>query len=285
MDVVHHLRSEVSNEDLLTQFVEAIDQLESWGIAIPASSRFAQYRDRFTAYVAKAREGGFITLTQMYQILFDHREIDELIAIAHSFVGKPPEVALERLRIMVSGSEHPDEEASSLARDLQWELYLRSLLRRADIPADMGDPDLVSVIDGMQIPIEAKRPKTEARLDDRLRKAVSQIAQSGTPGVIALSLDRAVRRGRGVLRGPSVEALENKVAELVEQVVHRNLHRIVNRVRDRPVLGIVFHARLPTWVVPLERPQLITVAHLEPVTADSNVERALDKLLEGLSTS
>ena len=275
------LRTYDDNEDILRDLKRCLENLRGWGIPIVPTSRFVRYAERMEQLMA--RPLGIASPAEIQQLQFDIREIDELIAIVDSFPKGPGEVARERLELVVTGSEDPDSETTSVGRDAQWELYLRALLRRADIPAALGNPDVLARVLKTEVPIEAKRPKTEKRLDDRLRKGVSQLEANGVPGVVALSLDRAIREGRGVLHGPTVPAVEEGVASLLHELVIRQLRNIVARVQGRPILGLIFHARLPTWIDGAEQMRLVTVTHIEVVSLRENTKLILDRLITGLN--
>lgn len=282
MGLHHYSTKEESNLEIVARLESAIERVEAWGVPVPENSRFRAYLTRLRPLASDSEVQ--ITQSHLHQLQFDLREIDEFAVIVESFPRGIGEEAENRLRVMLTGAEHPDEESQSAARDTQWELYLRALFRRAQIPAALGNPDVITKVRKREVPVEAKRPKSEARLDDRLRKGVSQLEASGSPGVVALSLDHAIRDGRGVLVGTSLADVESEVQRLVADMISRNLRQIVNRVRDRPVLGLIFHARVPTWVKAMQRPQLVTVNHIEPISGDAEVNAVIDRLLEGLAT-
>lgn len=282
MGLHHYSTKEESNLEIVARLESAIERVEAWGVPVPENSRFRAYLARVRPLASDSEVQ--ITQSQMHQLQFDLREIDEFAVIVESFPRGIGEEAENKLRVMLTGAEHPDEESQSAARDTQWELYLRALFRRAQIPAALGNPDVITKVRKREVPVEAKRPKSEARLDDRLRKGVSQLEASGSPGVVALSLDHAIRDGRGVLVGTSLADVESEVQRLVADMIRRNLRQIVNRVRDRPVLGLIFHARVPTWVKAMQRPQLVTVNQIEPISGDAEVNAVIDRLLEGLAT-
>lgn len=282
MGLHHYSTKEESNLEIVARLESAIERVEAWGVPVPENSRFRAYLARLRPLASDSEVQ--ITQSQMHQLQFDLREIDEFAVIVESFPRGIGEEAENKLRVMLTGAEHPDEESQSAARDTQWELYLRALFRRAQIPAALGNPDVITKVRKREVPVEAKRPKSEARLDDRLRKGVSQLEASGSPGVVALSLDHAIRDGRGVLVGTSLADVESEVQRLVADMIRRNLRQIVNRVRDRPVLGLIFHARVPTWVKAMQRPQLVTVNQIEPISGDAEVNAVIDRLLEGLAT-
>ena len=283
MTLVHYNRSEESNEEILDRYTRALAQMKAWGVRVSSESRLSKYRDNLARLIPL--QGSPVTQDVFHKWQFDMREIDEVIAIVESLDDPPRPAALERLGAMCGGSVHPDEGPLSPSRDLQWELYLRALLVKAEIQVVFGEPDLLATVDGQSIPIEAKRPKSEARLDDRIRKAVSQISATRSPGVVALSVDRVLSEGLGVLSGPSLELLEHDVSRRVKDLTDRNLKTIAKRVAGHPVVGIIFHARIPALVSANDHPRLISAARVVPIRADPMTDRVLSSLLEGLSRS
>lgn len=282
MAILHHRRTEDSNEAVLEDLDEALRRMAEWGLTVPEKSRFRRYRERLAGLMASPL--GMAPVSEIQQHQFDYREIDEMIAIVGSFKSRPAQQALARLDIMISGQEGPDAEPSSAGRDAQWELYLRALLRRVGVPAFLGNPDITARILGRDVPIEAKRPKSEERLDDRLRKGVSQLRTAGVAGVVAFSLDRAIRQGRGLLSGPTPAAVEVEVMRLVREMVNRNLRQITARVAGRPVLGLVFQARIPTWCEQPGQYRLVTHGHLELVGAGKAERPVLDVIMDALAS-
>ena len=111
-----------------------------------------------------------------WALAFDLREIDEICEVVEAFSGVPDPEAIRRLSILPLGQEGPDEETNAAARDAQYELLLWSALTRGGVEAVLTDPDVAVTVNGSVHYLEAKRPKKKARLDDRLKKAVSQAA-------------------------------------------------------------------------------------------------------------
>lgn len=85
-----------------------------------------------------------------------------------------------------------------------------------------------------------------------------------------------------MLRGPTQAVLEVEVTRLVDEMIGRNLGRIVRRVHGRSVIGVLFHARIPTWAMVNDHAQLVTVNHLDETTEDPVYRLFLDQVLKGL---
>lgn len=281
MSVFQLSREEIPTEDTLAALKSAIARLEASGIPIKPGSRFRRYEQRLEELMSAPL--GIAPLEEIHAWQFDFREVDELIAIVDSFPKRFGATAQRLLAQMTKGSADPDEETSSQGRDAQWELYLRALLRRAGISASLSEPDVLATIGGRQVPIEAKRPKREDRFDDLLRKGVSQIEATGASGVIAFSLDHAIREGRGLFHGPSVPGLEAEVMRLVRTFVFRQLDRIISRVAERPIMGLAFMARIPCVVGDSEF-RLITNGHVETVSNRPTEREILESIRLGLGT-
>ena len=234
-------------EQALQDYRAALERLEAFGLRVSGSSRLRSYERRLAALPTDP--GIPIPLVLADQLLFDLREIDEVILIVGSFDGMPTPEERHRLSVMVGGHENPDRDGSGQARDAQFELFLRAALKRGGGEVILGSPDLLSVLEKGQVPMEAKRPTSQARLDDRLRGAVHQLERHGSPGLVALSLDHVIRPRGGYLGIRSADELGPAVDALMQDFVRGNLRRAARRVKGKPVAGILFVFRTPARAV------------------------------------
>ena len=178
-------------ERQLGRFHSALDFLESNDIPVVPSSRLRAYERRLEQVTNDPNP--YQPLALANQVTFDLREIDEVIEIAESFKRAPTPAELSRLRELPKGHEDPDHRGDQRARDAQYELFLRAILVSDGHPVEMEEPDLLVSYDSVTLQLAAKRPKCVARLDDRLRAAVSQVERRNEPAVIAISLDHLIR--------------------------------------------------------------------------------------------
>jgi hypothetical protein len=179
---------------------------------------------------------------------------------------------LQLLRQLPSGGDNPDREDATLARDAQYELYLGTVLRRAGITASHGVPDLVADWGQRQHYIEAKRPSSPARVDDRLRSAIHQVRKLPKSGIIALSLDQVIRPSNSILSAPELSYVAPDVARRVEHFVVANGPMWKKRLAGEPVDAMLLTARVPARLETTGHLVLGTSVH--PVVLTSGFEGA-----------
>lgn len=276
-----------SFDETLTKYKHALEKLASFGIRISGASRLRGYQRRIEAFLKQPGDLLLVSAANRDKILFDFREMDELILITESFTDNPTSTELERLRLLPGGTENPDDESSAKARDAQFELFLRAMFVQANIGIEMGSPDLL-VSDGqVTFPIEAKRPGSSRRFDDLLRKAINQLQRQESYGVIAISLDHVIRPRGGYLVVRDHTYLAPAVAELVADYIRANLRRIGKRLRGKSkVSALLFILRIPARVSGTNLTLLGSNIHTEPLSEpglpDYEVVQALLKIIGGV---
>ncbi len=276
-----------SFDETLTKYKRAVEKLASFGIRISGASRLRGYQRRIETFLKQPGDLLLVSAADGEKILFDFREMDELILIIESFTDDPTSTELERLRLLPGGTENPDDESTTKARDAQFELFLRAMFAQVNIGIEMGSPDLLVSEGQVTFPIEAKRPGSSRRFDDRLREAIKQLQHQERCGVIAISLDRVIRpRGRYlVVRDHTY--LAPAVSKLVADYLRVNLRRIVKRLRKKSkVSALLFTFRTPARESDTNLPLLGSNIHTEPLSEpglpDYEVVQALLKILGGV---
>ena len=275
---------EGSFDETLTKYKHALEKLASFGIRISGASRLCGYQRRIEAFLKQPGDLLKVSEADRDKILFDFREMDELILIMESFTDNPTSTELERLRLLPGGTENPDDESSAKARDAQFELFLRAMFVQADIGIEMGSPDLF-VSDGqVTFPLEAKRPGSSRRVDDRLRSGINQLQRQESYGVIAISLDHVIRPRGGYLVVGDHTYLASAVSELFADYFMANLRRIAERLRGKSkVSALLFILRIPARVSDTNLALLGSNIHIEPLSEpglpDYEVVQALLKIL------
>lgn len=73
-------------------------------------------------------------------------------------------------------------------RNYQFQLYVAALCTNAGLPTRHEEPDITCDVDGTTFGVAAKRLKTLDSLEANVKKAASQIAGAGFPGIIAFDL-------------------------------------------------------------------------------------------------
>jgi len=276
-----------SFDETLTRYKHALEKLASFGIRISDTSRLRRYQRRIEAFLKQPGDLLKVSVADRNKILFDFREMDELSLIIESFTDEPTSVEFERLRLLPGGTENPDDESSAKARDAQFELFLRAFFAQASIGIEMGSPDLL-VSDGhITFPIEAKRPGSSRRFDDRLRNGIKQLQHQEKYGVLAISLDHVIRPRRGYLVINDCRYLATTVAEFVDNYLRANIKRIIKRLRGKSkVSALLFILRIPACEsdtnLTLLGTNINTVPVSEPGQLGFEVVQTLLKLQDGV---
>jgi len=256
-----------SFDETLTKYKHALEKLASFGTRISDSSRLRAYQRRIETVLKQPGDLLLVSVANRDKIIFDFREMDELILIIESFTDEPTSTELERLRLLPGGTENPDDESSAKARNAQFELFLRAMFVQAKIGIEMGSPDLL-VSDGqVTFPIEAKRPGSSRRFDDRLREAINQLQRQESCGVVAISLDHVIRPRRGYLSVRDHTYIASAVSGLTDVYLRANLRRIIARLRGKSkVSALLFILRIPARVFDTNLTLLGSNIHTVPVS-------------------
>lgn len=134
-----------------------------------------------------------------------------LIARTFQIVGR--EDATPLLVHLLKGNVDPLEDASSAARNYQFELVLLALCDLAGLDGRVGEPDIVLKSPAGHLGIAAKRLASQRAIPERVREAVAQIRGSTRTGIIALNVELIVtsieaERARSTVEGVSITAYE-----------------------------------------------------------------------------
>jgi len=237
----------VSWATLLPKFREVLLKLRSLGLHVSDTSRWKKYE----GYFEEALRDPEAPLAEwlVLSLAFAVREADEMIEILTHVPDPADSATLKLLREVVKGTPMPDDEKSAPGRENQYELYLGTVLRQAGISACHGNPDLAATFDGHTYFIEAKRPSSLSRVDDRVRSAMKQIRRLGKPGIIAVCLDQVIRPPRGLLFVRHFSDLAPAVAQLVDEFVIKTARIWRSRVDPELIGGVLMTARVPAQII------------------------------------
>jgi hypothetical protein len=227
-----------SFSSLLPRYSNALSRLEQSGVCVAKQCRLRTYERRLNQLVVDPRAA--LKADLVFAAIFDLRETDEIIEIVEHLPDSIDSSTMELLSKLTGGSDHPDDDASAAARDAQYELYLGTVLRRAGIHVRHGVPDITASWRGEEFFIEAKRPGSPKRLDDRLRSAVHQLRKLPRPGVVAISADQLLR--------PSGGFLALAVDSLLRSFIIEHSHILLNRLGKEPFAALLWTARLPARI-------------------------------------
>ena len=228
----------------LERYGRALTHLESLHIKLADGCRLRAYEKRLSQVTIDPRPS--VESELVFAVTYDLREIDEINEIVAYLPPAPDVATLELLQKVASGSEHPDDELDAPAREAQYELYLGTMLRRGGVPSRHGKPDLIASWRNQEFFLEAKRPTSLKRLDDRLRSAVHQARALSRPGIIAISLDQLVRREDHLMVVNDFDSLAPAVDLLVTQFVRDEANIFRKRLKENePVAALLLTARVP----------------------------------------
>lgn len=253
---------------LLRRYRTALATLESIGVRVSSNSRLHAYERRLQKSLDDPRpalEGDFV-----YRMAFDLREVDEVVEIVDFLPSHVDQSTLKLLKSLHVGSEDPDDETGAAAREAQYELYVGAVLRRAGIEARHGAPDLTARWSGREHYIEAKRPSSARKVDDRLRSAVHQLRALSQPGIIAISLDQVIRPGKTILSADYLDAVAPEIARLVQVFLHANMGMWRSRIAGEPVAALLLTARLPARLGTTGHLVLGSNVHAELIARDDD---------------
>lgn len=266
-------------ERKLDRYQRALSTLTALGIPIDGASRLRQYERAIAASIRDPRPA--VEEETIFALGHALREADEIAEIVDGLPASPDSTTRDLLHALQGGKFDPDDESGAKAREAQYELYLGTLARRAGLLAVHGKPDLTITFEGVEYHREAKRPGGVARFDDRLRGAVSQLAQFSDRGIVAISIDQLIRPGHTLLRVPSFPNLAAAVAFLVRRFVAIKMPELRTRLAVPHVQALLLTARIPARVEDTGHLCVGTNIHLEKLgtPGDGTVEFAT-RLLE-----
>ena len=235
-----------SFSSLLQRYARALSRLERIGVRVAEQCRLRTYERRLSQLVVDTRSE--IGVDLVFNVTFDLREIDEIIEIVENLPDSIDSSIAELLVKLTGGNDHPDDDASAAARDAQYELYLGTVLRRSGIPVCHGAPDITATWQGEEFFIEAKRPGSPKRLDDRLRSAVHQLRKLSRLGVVAISADQLLRPPGGLLTVELHDQLALGVDSLLRTFIVKHAHIMQSRLGKEPFAALLWTARLPARI-------------------------------------
>jgi hypothetical protein len=263
----------------LERYGSALGRLESMHVRLAAGCRLRAYQKRLTQLTVDPRSA--VESQLVFTATYDLREIDEINEIVENLPATLDTATLDLLQRVAGGSEHPDDELDAPAREAQYELYLGTMLRRGGIPARHGKPDLVASWHNEEFFIEAKRPASVKRFDDRLRSAVHQVRTLIRPGIIAISLDQLVRPAERLMVVDDFDALAPAVDDLVTKFVFEQAHILRERLPNEQIAALLLTARVPARIASTGHSSLGTSIQLHPLL-EGSVEFAFARAIMSL---
>jgi hypothetical protein len=178
-----------SFEDLLSESEKSISQLADDGFRISESCRFSAFLKELRQFI----DSGYGNLDNDYDIAFlagAIRDFAELRAIVRSY--KIRSAARNEIQEMLGGARFPSEDSLTRSRDLQFQLYLASIMDLSGFPVLIDEPDFRFDYKGFIYSVAAKRINSPQKIHARLSEGKKQVRKADLQGFIAFSLDRIV---------------------------------------------------------------------------------------------
>lgn len=223
------------------RYVDSLGAIEALNVPLHQQGRLRQYAAQLEVLAHQAGPKALSPLEQHHLL----REVSELNEIVEFLDGKDPEF-MGRLRVLAKDPESPAVPSQhSPGRDAQFELVLRSILKKSGLEPRLGTPDLWLGDGDATLVIEAKRPRRNSRVQDRVRKAIKQVRTSGRPGLIALSLDHVVAPPPAFSSAPNDMTATIRSADQFSDWARKNRLWLKMRLEDTPVCGTLFFMTIP----------------------------------------
>src|SRR5689334_10391943 len=232
--------------------IALLDRLGQLGVVVPPGSRLLRYLSELqTAAIEQYSDPPEAVRRVWHRLL---AEVDDFETIVTS-LGHRPEVEgwREKLQVALGGGVvRTDEVRHSPARDIQFELLVAAVFRRAGYAVQLAEPDILISTTIGPFGIAAKRLYSLTKVEANIRKAAKQIAGANCPGIIATDVS--------ILINPKDVELNVRIFDAANRYV---LHRATNatkhvaanvglRVGTEAIAGVLGYAAIPTWE-PTER--------------------------------
>ena len=178
---------------------------------------------RVMVYIRQLEEGPGRNVSVRHRALL---ELDDLRLVVDALAcPEPLRGWQDRVQALVAGHALPQDDTQATARNLQFELVLASLLRRAGYEVELREPDVIATSPELSFAFAAKRPKSRKKLPQNIRDANRQIRHqvnsSSLCGVVALDLSQLLNPQNGYLSSESFSEASTKV--------HIELHDFVRK--------------------------------------------------------
>lgn len=234
-----------SLEELHADARQLRDTLTAAGITIPTSSRVWQYLSQLDLLEQAARDGTLERAPDMRVLHHGVAELLELVVIVQE-LSRPPAVAAwarEVERLLGDAAAPSPREPRTPSRDLQFQLWLAAVSRKAGYEISLAEPDVILRDGEFALGLAAKRLRSVAKLDMRFKKASLQVARSGHPGIVAMDLSVLFNPGYGTIVVAEPEHTLKVVGNSARGFAERNIRRIAHLVDRRHVVGLLVVAK------------------------------------------
>jgi len=228
--------------DLNARASKLISDLEAAGVPVPPSSRLRRYANALNEAVAAdgVRRPESAELALWHRLLIEVEDLD----VTTRVLSQHPEVpswSIHLKRSLAGAALRSDENLPSPARDVQFELILAALFRRAGFSVSLDEPDVIVLDESRRFGVAAKRPRSHAKLEKNIRDARRQVQQSGLPGMIAVDVSCILNPEDTAIETANFTAANAAVVDAVSSYLRENSYRISRWIASDRVFGVVLH--------------------------------------------
>jgi hypothetical protein len=231
-------------DETLRRVVHLKTALEQFGITLHPQSRVSLFERRLRRLGERGidqaiRDHNF----DWTEFTEGNRDVMELSFILEKLMPLFPDEMKSALKGIISGAPLPSGDANTVARDIQFQLYVTARLAHSGFPLKLHEPDLVFAYEGSEYGIAAKRISSAKQLKRRIKEAVNQLEKAGLKGFIALSLDRMLLEKPGDPRIAAMDetSLGEAAPKLMEGLLKKH-GRLIARLLIAPsVVGFLGH--------------------------------------------
>lgn len=227
-------------KDILKQIEEIFRVLEEHDIPFNKSSRFYLfYKDYSRLLESNNMEEHFSELLEGMRDFFEIKSIVSSKEILHN--------SKNELEQLFSGSRLPAEDTNTLARNLQYQLYLASRFSNSGMEINCVEPDFNFEYEGEIYSVAAKRITSRNKLIERIKEAEKQILRHDYDGFIAISLDRLLNIANPYILTNNPDVLSSATYELLTGIVNELFDAECFESRDKKVKGMIITLGVPCF--------------------------------------
>lgn len=228
-------------QGLVSQYQKLRVGLDSYDLRIHPESRIGQFSrciEKAAELVAQGNEKMAIQEGLFHQAA---TELSQLLFITRELPGFLEPIEVKRhLQKLVDGTALPQAEIKSASsRDLQFELYMASILNRGGLNVALAEPDILVGVGRDTTGIAAKRPKSTKNFSKCIADASKQILRSGYEGIIAIDLSVIFNPENGPLNVEKPEDAVRMVVQGMQSWISHNHSALTGIIRNDQVFGIL----------------------------------------------
>jgi len=266
-------------EDFVSESEKTVSQLSEDGFRIPASCRFSMFLREFRRFIDS--EYGDKDNDYNAAILAEGaRDFAELRAIVKS--DKTRRESRNEIQEILGGAISPSGDSLTRSRDLQFQLYLASIMELSGFAVEIEEPDFRFQHKGYTYAVAAKRINSKGKIHSNLSKGRKQIQKSGIHGFIAFSLDRIIWDEMG-MDSYVVAGNPDALYSAGQTTLHRLLKTKVRKAawdnRDPMVVGHIASLAMPA-IIPRLRSFGISSTQLFIASYDLDKENSIYKHIQ-----